>query len=151
MATYDYIIIGAGSAGAVVAKYAGRAGDGFICTSGKSPALYTDTLLPAVTDGLQASGRGADAIDRMIEMKVSFDTDARRALEDTRFWAPLALSSEEKMSVEDPIEMERLADSLSLERAASRCGAYRGLCEAGFSTSGVPCAGCRSGAIPEAL
>jgi coenzyme F420-dependent glucose-6-phosphate dehydrogenase len=109
-----------GAAGAVVAKYAGRAGDGFICTSGKSPALYTDTLLPAVTDGLQASGRGADAIDRMIEMKVSFDTDARRALEDTRFWAPLALSSEEKMSVEDPIEMERLADSLSLERAASR-------------------------------
>ena len=109
-----------GAAGAVVAKYAGRAGDGFICTSGKSPALYTDTLLPALADGLQASSRGAHAIDRMIEMKVSFDTDARRAMEDTRFWAPLALSPEEKMSVEDPLEMERLADSLPLERAASR-------------------------------
>jgi coenzyme F420-dependent glucose-6-phosphate dehydrogenase len=41
-------------------------------------------------------------------------------LEDTRHWAALALSSEEKMSVEDPVEMERLADALPLERAASR-------------------------------
>jgi coenzyme F420-dependent glucose-6-phosphate dehydrogenase len=32
----------------------------------------------------------------------------------------LALTSEEKMSVEDPVEMQRLADALPLERAASR-------------------------------
>jgi coenzyme F420-dependent glucose-6-phosphate dehydrogenase len=56
----------------------------------------------------------------MIEVKVSFDTDKQRALEDTRHWAALALSPEEKMSVEDPVEMERLADALPLERAASR-------------------------------
>jgi coenzyme F420-dependent glucose-6-phosphate dehydrogenase len=56
----------------------------------------------------------------MIEMKVSFDTDATRAFEDTRHWAALALSSEEKMSVEDPLEMERLADALPTERAAKR-------------------------------
>jgi coenzyme F420-dependent glucose-6-phosphate dehydrogenase len=56
----------------------------------------------------------------MIEVKVSFDTDKQRALEDTRHWAALALSAEEKMSVEDPMEMERLADALPLERAASR-------------------------------
>ena len=53
-------------------------------------------------------------------MKVSFDTDHARAMEDTRHWAALALSPEEKMSVEDPIEMERLADALPVERAASR-------------------------------
>ncbi len=41
-------------------------------------------------------------------------------MEDTRHWAALALSPEEKMSVEDPLEMERLADSLPVERAASR-------------------------------
>jgi coenzyme F420-dependent glucose-6-phosphate dehydrogenase len=56
----------------------------------------------------------------MIEMKVSFDLDVQRALEDTRHWAALALSAEEKMSVEDPLEMERLADQLSVERAAKR-------------------------------
>ena len=56
----------------------------------------------------------------MIELKVSFDTDAVRAKEDTRHWAALALTSEEKMSVEDPVEMQRLADALPLDRAASR-------------------------------
>jgi coenzyme F420-dependent glucose-6-phosphate dehydrogenase len=56
----------------------------------------------------------------MIEMKVSFDTDRDRALNDTRFWGALALKPEEKMNVEDPMEMERLADALPLERTASR-------------------------------
>jgi coenzyme F420-dependent glucose-6-phosphate dehydrogenase len=56
----------------------------------------------------------------MIEVKVSFDTDKTRALEDTRHWAALALTPEEKMTVEDPVEMQRLADALPLERAASR-------------------------------
>ena len=108
------------AAGPQVAKYAGRAGDGFICTSGKGTELYTEKLLPGVAEGLALSGRANDAIDRMIEVKVSFDTDRQRALEDTRHWAALALSPEEKMSVEDPLEMERLADSLPVERAAKR-------------------------------
>jgi coenzyme F420-dependent glucose-6-phosphate dehydrogenase len=56
----------------------------------------------------------------MIEMKVSFDSDAERALEDTRHWAALALSPEEKISVEDPLELERLADQLPAKRAATR-------------------------------
>lgn len=108
------------AAGALVAKYAGRSGDGFICTSGKKPELYTETLLPNVQAGLEAAAAPKPGYDRMIEVKVSFDTDRRRALEDTRHWAALALSPEEKMSVEDPAEMERLADALPLERAASR-------------------------------
>ena len=33
------------AAGALVAKYAGRTGDGFICTSGKKRELYTETLV----------------------------------------------------------------------------------------------------------
>jgi coenzyme F420-dependent glucose-6-phosphate dehydrogenase len=45
----------------------------------------------------------------MIEMKVSFDTDRARAMEDTKVWSALALSGEQKMGVEDPREMERLA------------------------------------------
>lgn len=102
------------------AKVAGRIADGHICTSGKAPELYSETLLPNVSAGLKASGRADDAIDRMIEMKVSFDTDRQRALEDTRHWAALALTPEEKISVEDPIEMEKLADSLPVERTASR-------------------------------
>lgn len=108
------------AAGALVARYAGRTGDGFICTSGKKRELYTETLLPKVAEGLAAGGPRSQPYDHMIEVKVSFDTDAARALEDTRHWAALALTPEEKMSVEDPVEMQRLADALPLERAASR-------------------------------
>ena len=53
-------------------------------------------------------------------MKVSFDHDRERALQDTRYWAPLALTPEEKTTVHDPREMQRLADALPIERAASR-------------------------------
>jgi coenzyme F420-dependent glucose-6-phosphate dehydrogenase len=108
------------ASGAVAARLAGRLGDGFICTSGKAKELYTETLLPAVAEGLERAGRGADSIERMIEMKVSFDPDRKRALVDTRHWAALALSPEEKTGVEDPVEMEKLADALPVERAASR-------------------------------
>ncbi len=107
-------------AGPMISKYAGRVAEGFICTSGKGEELYRETLLPNVTAGLEAAGRAHDTIDRMIEMKVSFDTDRQRALEDTRHWAALSLSAEEKMSVEDPLEMERLADQLPPERTAKR-------------------------------
>ena len=107
-------------AGPVMAKYAGQFGDGFICTSGKARELYTDTLLPNVATGVEASGRKPQDLDMMIEVKVSFDTDPKRALEDTRHWAALALSHEEKSSTEDPLEMERLADAVPAERAAKR-------------------------------
>jgi coenzyme F420-dependent glucose-6-phosphate dehydrogenase len=108
------------AAGPVIAKLAGERGQGFICTSGKKAELYRDTLLPNVAAGLEKTGRAHDAFDRMIEMKVSFDTDHERAMNDTRFWGALALSPEEKMNVEDPLEMERLADGLPITRAASR-------------------------------
>ena len=107
-------------AGPLISKYAGQFADGFICTSGKAPELYRDTLLPNVSAGVQAAGRKPQDLDMMIEMKVSFDSDRQRAMEDTRYWAALALSAEEKMSVEDPLEMERLADLLTAERAAKR-------------------------------
>ncbi|HET6183836.1 MAG TPA: glucose-6-phosphate dehydrogenase (coenzyme-F420) [Acetobacteraceae bacterium] len=107
------------AAGALVAKYAGRQ-DGFICTSGKAWTLYTETLLPNVAEGCKAAGRDDLGFERMIEMKVSFDTDPERALNDTREWAALALSPEEKVSVHNPVEMERLAAALPAERAASR-------------------------------
>ncbi len=107
-------------AGPLMAKLAGEEAQGFICTSGKDRDLYVKTLLPNLAAGLAKAGRTPDSIDRMIEMKVSFDTDRARALEDTRNWGALALSQQEKHNVEDPIEMERLADALPVERTASR-------------------------------
>lgn len=107
------------AAGPVMARLAGAQGSGFICTSGKPFELYRETLLPAVDAGLAESGRPRGAIDRMIEMKVSFDTDRERAMRDTRWWSALALTGADR-EVNDPLEMERRADALPLERAASR-------------------------------
>ncbi|MDQ0383140.1 glucose-6-phosphate dehydrogenase (coenzyme-F420) [Amycolatopsis thermophila] len=106
--------------GPVVAKYAGRAGDGFICTSGKGMELYTDKLMPAVAEGAAAAERDVEAIDKMIEIKMSYDRDHARALENTRFWAPLSLTPEQKHSVSSAEEMERLADELPIEQVAKR-------------------------------
>ena len=108
------------ASGPSAARLAGRLANGFICTSGKPRELYTETLLPAVAEGLEKAQRSASGMEYMIEMKVSFDPDRERALQDTRHWAALALSPEEKMGTEDPVEMEKLADALPVERAASR-------------------------------
>ncbi|GAB7053095.1 glucose-6-phosphate dehydrogenase (coenzyme-F420) [Catenuloplanes indicus] len=109
-----------GASGPAATRMAGRVADGFITTSGKGHDLYTGTLLPALTEGAGKAGRTLDDLDLMIEVKVSFDHDADRALNDTHHWAALALSPEEKTGVEDPIEMERLADALPVERSAKR-------------------------------
>lgn len=108
------------AAGPAAARLAGRIADGFICTSGKPFELYSDTLLPAVREGALKAGRDPGRLDLMIEMKVSFDPDLDCARENTRHWAALALSAEEKSGVDDPLEMERLSDALSVDRAASR-------------------------------
>jgi coenzyme F420-dependent glucose-6-phosphate dehydrogenase len=108
------------ASGPAATRLTGRIGDGFICTSGKGRELYTETLLPALREGAAKADRTIDDLDLMIEVKVSFDTDRERAMQDTTFWGALALSGEEKMGVEDPVEMERLADTLSAERTASR-------------------------------
>jgi coenzyme F420-dependent glucose-6-phosphate dehydrogenase len=106
--------------GPVVAKYAGRAGDGFICTSGKGMDLYTEKLMPAVAEGAQAAGREPAEIDNLIEIKMSYDRDPDAALENCRFWAPLSLTAEQKHSVDSALEMERLADELPIEQVAKR-------------------------------
>jgi coenzyme F420-dependent glucose-6-phosphate dehydrogenase len=108
------------ASGPAAAKLAGRIADGFICTSGKGMDLYSGVLIPGVKEGAEKAGRDVKTLELTIEMKVSFDTDQKRAMEDTRHWAALALSSDEKVGVEDPIEMERRADALSTEKAASR-------------------------------
>ena len=126
------------ASGPLAAKLAGRVGDGFICTSGKDAALY-DELLGKVREGAEAAGRDPEAIRRMIEIKVSYDRDRERAFENTHFWAALALEPEQKEGIEDPIEMERVADanvdqarrrficSADPEETAERIGRYADL------------------------
>jgi len=108
------------AAGPVVARYAGSVADGFICTSGKGMDLYTEKLMPALREGAEKAGRSLRDIERMIEIKLSYDRDPQLALENTRFWAPLSLTPEQKHSVDSAQEMERLADELPIEQVAKR-------------------------------
>lgn len=106
------------ASGPLAAKLAGRVGDGFICTSGKKPELYEE-LVAAVEEGARSGGRDPGAVGRMIELKVSYDHELDAAREACRWWAALALTPEQKMGVEDPVEMERLADA-NADRAHTR-------------------------------
>jgi len=106
------------ASGPLAAKLAGRVGDGFICTSGKPPELY-ESLLANVREGAETAERDPDAIERMIEIKVAYDPDREYARSSCDWWAALALSGDEKSGVEDPLEMERLADA-NLDRAHTR-------------------------------
>jgi coenzyme F420-dependent glucose-6-phosphate dehydrogenase len=106
------------ASGPLAAKLAGRLGDGFICTSGKDPALY-DELLGKVAEGAEAAGREPGGLRRMIEVKVSYDRDRELAFRNTHFWAALALQPEQKERIEDPLEMERVAGA-NLDQAPSR-------------------------------
>src|SRR5262245_45819872 len=97
------------ASGPLAAKLVGRVGDGFICTSGKDPELYK-TLIEKLHEGAEAADRDPSEIRRMIEIKVSYDRDPEYAMEACKWWAALALSPEQKEGIEDPIEMERIAD-----------------------------------------
>jgi len=108
------------ASGPAAARLAGRVANGFICTSGKGMELYSETLLPSVAEGAEKAGRPVESIERMIEVKVSYDADRNQALRDCGIWAALALPGETKMGVDDPREMERLASQLPLEQAAIR-------------------------------
>lgn len=104
--------------GPLAAKLAGRAGDGMIVTSGKGEELYT-TLLGAMAEGAEAAGRDPEQIDRIIEIKVSYDRDIGAARDACKPWSALALTGEEKANIHDPLDMQRAAEGAE-DRAHTR-------------------------------
>jgi coenzyme F420-dependent glucose-6-phosphate dehydrogenase len=106
------------ASGPLAAKLAGRAGDGLIVTSGKDPELY-DKLVSAAREGAEKAGRDPSALEHMIEIKVSYDSDVEYAREACKPWAALALTGDEKSGIEDPLEMERAAEAAA-DRAHTR-------------------------------
>ena len=111
------ILIAAG--GPQAATLAGREGDGVIVTSGKGPELYSDTLVPAFERSAREGGKDPAMLERMIEMKVSFDHDLERATKETEEWAALALPAEDKAGVADPRELAHRAEAVA-DQAHSR-------------------------------
>jgi coenzyme F420-dependent glucose-6-phosphate dehydrogenase len=106
------------ASGPLAAKLAGRVGDGFISTSGKDPDLYR-SLIEKVEEGAAGAERDPTRIRKMIEIKVSYDRDKQFAHDACAWWAALALKPEQKEGIEDPVEMERVADE-NVDRAHTR-------------------------------
>jgi coenzyme F420-dependent glucose-6-phosphate dehydrogenase len=106
------------ASGPLAAKLVGRTADGFICTSGKKAELYEE-LIANLEEAAVAADRDPKEIDRLMEIKVSYDTDPERALRACDWWGALALKPEQKMGVEDPLELERLADE-NVDQAHTR-------------------------------
>ncbi len=143
--------------GAQVAKFAGRMGDGFINTSGKAREFYTETLLPNVDAGLEAAGRPREACERMIEMKVSFDTDlAARHGRHPALGGAGAVAGGEAVGggpARDGAAGRCAAGGTRgealdrLERCRRACRAHPALCRDGVPAPGVPRAGAGPGAV----
>ena len=105
----DPVPIFIAASGPLAAKLAGRRGDGFISTSGKDPDLYRE-LMANLAEGAEKAKRDPGEIRKMIEIKVSYDRDYDGAFEACKIWSALGLSHEQKAGIDDPIEMERVAD-----------------------------------------
>ncbi|MGH2939909.1 MAG: glucose-6-phosphate dehydrogenase (coenzyme-F420) [Solirubrobacterales bacterium] len=105
----DPVPIFIAASGPLAAKLAGRLGDGFISTSGKDPQLYKD-LMANLAEGAEKVDRDPAEIRKMIEIKVSYDRDYDDAFESCKIWSALGLSHDQKAGIDDPIEMERVAD-----------------------------------------
>jgi coenzyme F420-dependent glucose-6-phosphate dehydrogenase len=106
------------AAAPLASRLAGRLGDGLIATSGKRRELY-DEIIGNFEAGAADADRDPAALGRMIEVKASYDHDVAFARDACRWWAALSLTAEEKSGVEDPLELERLADAAA-DRAHSR-------------------------------
>jgi coenzyme F420-dependent glucose-6-phosphate dehydrogenase len=105
----DPVPIFMAASGPLAAKLAGRRGDGFISTSGKDPDLYRE-LMANLAEGAEKVDRDPNAIRKLIEIKVSYARDYDDAFESCKIWSALGLSHEQKAGIDDPIEMERVAD-----------------------------------------
>ena len=105
----DPVPIFIAASGPLAAKLAGRRGDGFISTSGKDPDLYRE-LIANLAEGAEKAERDPAEIRKMIEIKVSYDRNVDEAFESCKLWSALGLSHEQKAGIDDPIEMERVAD-----------------------------------------
>lgn len=106
----EVIPIYVAASGPLAGRLAGRIGDGLIATSGKANELY-EAVLGKVEEGRGLHGNLDVPYPRQIEVKVSYDTDLQLAKDACSWWGALGLSAEQKQGVDDPVELERLADA----------------------------------------
>ncbi len=91
--------------GKKVAGLAGRYADGLL-TLPFPDEHYRDVLFPAFERAAKAEGRDPSKLEKLVELQVSYDPDYKKALENTRWWAPTVLPVFFKVPIWDPKEIE---------------------------------------------
>ena len=109
----DYVAAG----GPQMAKYAGRVGDGFICTSGKGMDLYTGCLPPASRGPVLPAGSSSDDIVRRWRSRCP--THARGGAGEHPLLGPALLECEEKHRLDDPVRTAPAANRRPIEQVSS--------------------------------
>ncbi len=99
------IFVGAG--GPKSAELAGRLADGLL-TVVLSPEYYRQTIVPAFEKGARLAGKDPDEMEKMVELKLSFDEDYEKAEESCRCWMASEVPNVISLPISDPRELEKL-------------------------------------------
>ncbi|MGQ9513692.1 MAG: TIGR03557 family F420-dependent LLM class oxidoreductase [Thermoproteota archaeon] len=108
------IFVGAG--GPKAAELAGAMGDGLL-TVVLSPEYYKQTILPAFEKGARRAGKDPKDMEKMVELKVSFDEDYEKAEKSCRCWMPNEVPNIISLPISDPRRLEELGKERGAIRA----------------------------------
>lgn len=104
------------ASGKKVAAYAGTEASGILATSGRGAAHCRDVLFAAAAAAARRAGHDPVRLERIVEVKVSYDHETERALTETRTWAALDFLHQE---TGDPRSLEAMAADAG-DRGAGR-------------------------------
>jgi len=89
------------------AELAGRMADGLL-TVVTSPGHYRDVITPAFERGARAAGKDPESLEKMIELKISYDEDYEEAERSCRCWMPNEVPNIIGLPISDPRALEEL-------------------------------------------
>jgi coenzyme F420-dependent glucose-6-phosphate dehydrogenase len=94
------------ASGEKVAGFAGTETDGVLATSARGAEFCRDVVFGTPARAAASAGRDPAGLERILEIKVSYDREPGRALAETRIWAAMDFLHEE---TGDPSVLESLA------------------------------------------
>jgi len=89
------------------AELAGRVADGLL-TVVISPEHYRGIIRPAFERGAKAAGKNPESLEKMIELKISYDEDYEAAERSCRCWMSSEVPNIISLPISDPRELEGL-------------------------------------------
>jgi coenzyme F420-dependent glucose-6-phosphate dehydrogenase len=96
------------------ARLAGQEADGLV-TNELNPKLIESKLLPAFRSGARKAGRDPEALDRVLFIPASYDSDKQKALESIGFWRGGMVKAFFEVNFPDPRKIEESAQVVGMD------------------------------------